>query len=63
MNNKIITMDRKTNPVNPNTDAVSPQETSANKLNPGFSARVMTGLRTRLRRILKKEDPNIYPFF
>ena len=31
--------------------------------NAGLSARIAASVRSRIRRLFKKEDPNIYPFF
>jgi len=56
-------MDRETDTVNSNADANAQPDTSVNKANPGFPARLIAGLRMKIRRLFKKEDPNIYPFF
>lgn len=56
-------MDRNTDAANNNTDATAQQGASVDEMNPGFPARVIAKLRMRIRRLFKKEDPNIYPFF
>ena len=56
-------MDRKTEPTTRNTDADPQQDASARATTLSFPARVIAELRTKIRRIFKKEDPNIYPFF
>jgi hypothetical protein len=44
-------------------------QTNRNNLNDekapkrGLLSRVITSLRHKIRRLLKKEDPNIYPFY
>ena len=30
---------------------------------PALPARMLTAIRMKIRRMFKKEDPNIYPFF
>ena len=63
MDSNTETMDRNTDTANYNTVATAQQEATADRINPKFPARVIAGIRMRVRRLFKKEDPNIYPFF
>lgn len=63
LDDRTKTMDRNTDTANDNTDAAPQQEMPADKMIPGFPGRLIAGLRIKIRRLFKKEDPNIYPFF
>lgn len=56
-------MDRKNDTVEETKVHDTRQDASVDTTTPGFQARLITGFRARIRRLFKKEDPNIYPFF
>lgn len=63
MDNSTKIMDRETDTAKSDPSATEQLDASVDKMNPEFPARVIAGIRMRVRRLFKKEDPNIYPFF
>jgi|GEM_PF-6590475 len=49
--------------VTPDASSVEQTLEKASTVKIGFRLRVLNAIRSRVRRLFKKEDPNIYPFF
>ncbi len=60
---EINKMDSKENTVDRIIDPSGQDQAETDGPKLGIRARIIVGLRTRIRRLFKKEDPNIYPFF
>ena len=56
-------MDQGTDTAVQGTEASMQEQAMPSKAELGFPARLIAGIRMKIRRLFKKEDPNIYPFF
>ena len=56
-------MDQGTDSAVHGTEASIQDQEMPSKTKLGFPARLIAGIRMKIRRLFKKEDPNIYPFF
>jgi len=56
-------MERRKDTVNHVTDARNEDQTAMEGAKPSSRTGIVAGIRMKIRRLFKKEDPNIYPFF
>ncbi len=61
--NETKKMERRKDTVNHVTDPRNEDQTAMEGAKPSSRTGIVAGIRMKIRRLFKKEDPNIYPFF